>query len=167
MNTTPTNKDSKMKTLTTSQPKLYCENVHPFFDVECHLWGSHDTCEALVGTDEIAHWSPNALTDLGDRLVARNDDPDSSHAAAARDFDIPQGLRGMKVDIMEVAIGYSRWMTCRSIAEAIYGPGPYTYEEAVGINKVQTVALNLYREGHLSRRTGPTGVLEYAVKGTI
>lgn len=107
---------------------------------------------------------PTALAEHGDRLVARNDDPDSSHAAAARDFDIPQGLRGMKVDIYDALLG-AGWQTCRQIAEAIYGSGPYTYEEAVGLNKVQTVALNLWREGHIDRRHGPDGRLEYAQKG--
>ena len=109
---------------------------------------------------------PNALADFSDRLAARNDDPESSHAAAGRDFDIPQGLRGMKVDIYEALFNNVRWMTCRQLAEAIYGPGPYTYEEAVGINKVQTVALNLWRQGTIARRYGNTGVLEYALDGS-
>lgn len=165
MTNTDQNQGQNMK-----QNTLYCENIHPIYGVECHNWGPHDNCESYIGTDEIVHWSPNSLTDFGDRLVARTDDPSSSHDAAARDFDIPQGLRGMKVDILEALADTTKWLTCRQIAEAIYGPGPYTYEEAVGINKVQTVALNLWREGFVERTQGHNnvhGVLTYASKGTI
>lgn len=43
------------------------------------------------------------------------------------------------------------WVSCRGIISDVFGDGPYTYEEAVALNKVQTAALELYSRGHLER----------------
>ena len=102
-----------------------------------------------------------------DLFTARATDPISSHESAARGFDQPEGglaLRRAVLDVLAKAEG--RWLTCRQIIEAIYGPGPYTYRQAVGLNKVQTVALHLWRAGMIERRIPAPGArLEYRRDG--
>jgi hypothetical protein len=91
-------------------------------------------------------------------LRARADDPTSSHEAAARDFDIkPSGLALRRQILDALAWADGEWLTCRDLIEIIYGPEPYTYAEAVALNKVQTVALGLWRSGMIERHDPGNG----------
>ena len=96
-------------------------------------------------------------------LHARHDDPQSSHEAAKRDFDIAGGGGRMADRIIDVLWLRDEWLTCRDIRIAIYGPGPYTEKQALSMNKIQTVALNLWRQHKIVRRdVGIAGhVIEY------
>ena len=152
----------------------YCNEPHPTEKgVTCGAWGKHRThlgYKPVRGQICPVRWVTTALAAYSDELRARDTDPISSHEHAARDFGIPQRLKGMRADIMgalfdrAVSSPDHPWMSCRQIAEAIYGPGPYTYDECVGINKVQTAALKLYREGVVSR--AHERVIVYSVGGT-
>lgn len=156
------------KIKTSDYYSLCCDAEHPVLDgIVCEEWGEHTRHR----NGSFSWNDPTALAEFED-LRARDTDPYGSHAAAARDFDIPQGAKGMKKDILEVLIAQEAmhpdqpWLTCREIAEVIYGPGPYTYDQAVGINKVQTIALKLYREGLLNRQERFDNRLRYSIGGS-
>lgn len=102
---------------------------------------------------------------------ARNTDPESSHRAAARAFDsgtlaaeILEALEPGHPDWLRTPPGGAIWASCREIISIIWGDGPYTYEEAVKLNKVQTVALKLHRAGYLERRELEGSEIEYRRK---
>lgn len=136
-----------------TQPNLMgeveCGHHHPRLDgVTCDLFGPHTKHEGAHEGHRLA-WEPTGLIDF-DSLQARSTDPASSHEAAARDFGIPGGVKGMARDIL-MNVG-DEWVTVADLEYAIFGPGPYSRDEAVGLNKVSTVALKLHREGLLDRR---------------
>jgi hypothetical protein len=139
-----------------------CGAIHPYYDEPCwrrpHAQGKH---VAKYQGKAIQWADPTALANHPS-LSARTTDPSSSHSAAARGFGIPKGVKGMSRDIL-TQVGF-QWMTCREIVEAVFGNGPYTYDEAVGLNKVQTLCLKLYREGFLERRDIDGELLAYRRK---
>ncbi len=45
----------------------------------------------------------------------------------------------------------THWVTCDDIIALIFGAGPYDLKTAKKLNKVQTMALKLYRRGVLER----------------
>jgi hypothetical protein len=145
--------------MTTATITDTCTAVHPYFEVQCvrpaHPAGKHIATAYGKGYQ----WGePSALVNHPD-LAARKTNPASSHQAAQRGFGIPRGVKGMSRDIL-THVGLS-WMTCREIGEAIFGLGPYTYDEAVGLNKVNTICLKLYREGFMERREVVDELLSY------
>lgn len=85
----------------------------------------------------------------GVEFNARATDPASSHEAAGRAFDTPARLPDRIAGVLARRAG--EWFTSREIIDLVFGPGPYTYAEAVALNKVQTVCLQLHRAGHLLR----------------
>lgn len=149
-----------------------CDAVHPvLLSVTCHLRGPHKEHSGFLLLDERGHvtlcptaggrewpvnWTPTALADYP-QYAARASDPQSSHEFADRDF----GATGLAADVL--AAVDLKWRNCRQLATGIFGPGPYTYDEAVRLNKVQTVALKLWRQGLLDRREH--GTLQYRKKG--
>lgn len=132
-----------------------CEMPHPTIEVVvCQRNFDHDGDHMARHRGHTHVWQ---ISQLG--LFARSSDPESSHRAASRGFDVQKGLGGFAREIFAAAS--SNWMTCRELIDAIFGSGPYTYEEAVSINKVQTYALKLHREGHLERRDPDGEPIQY------
>jgi hypothetical protein len=132
-----------------------CTDFHPTLEVSCQRHGEHSTHSGTFKGREVA-WKPNRL---GLALAARDLDPESSHKAASRDFDIQGGVTGLARDIL-THIGPD-WMTGREIVRSVFGPGPYTYDQAVSLNKVQTVCLNLHRSGQLDRSATARQTIAY------
>jgi hypothetical protein len=105
----------------------------------------------------------------GDELAARRTDPVSSHEAAKNHF----GAKGLDKDILAVFARpeyRDRWLTCDDLIRAIFGDGPYDLKTAKRLNKVQTIALKLYRRGLLRRlepAPGSGDVLRYKLREDI
>jgi hypothetical protein len=133
-----------------------CRAPHPTLDLACQNFADHEgrhNAAWKVGRDGFGHTFWESIPPL----QARHTDPDSSKKAAARDFDIPGGRVTMATSIAVALAACDDWMTCREIAEAIWGEGPYTYEQAVAMNKVQTICLALWRQGLIERQDAIAG----------
>lgn len=132
-----------------------CGATHPARHVTCSRPAFHSGQHAAL--DPIRGWrSWSTIWHADVDMHARAGDPESSHEAAKRDFGAPGHLAGAILEHLE-----DEWATCRQLAELVFGMGPYTYEQAVGINKIHTAALELHRKGLLERDEPAAGPIRY------
>ena len=67
---------------------------------------------------------------------------------------------------IEITLAANRgvWLSCYQMVLEIFGPGPYSYEAAVALNKIQSWAKKLWEEGRIERATYlEDGLLRYRV----
>jgi len=138
----------------------------------CAICGNHHNIYGRIVCREcdplFANYNSNWPL-AGAELAARRTDPVSSHEAAKNHF----GAKGLAASILSVFTrpGYrDRWLSCDDLIRAIFGDGPYDLKTAKRLNKVQTIALKLYRRGVLRRlepAPGSGDVLRYKLREDI
>lgn len=131
----------------------YCSQPHPELDLTCRSDEGHRTVHIAFYGDDAVTWGEPQIPVIEAKPKARRTDPQSSHEAAARNWDVPSAatLLGRVWMVLEMGTRGETWMTATEVERAYvetYGPPEVTSNRGF---QAQDKLLTLHRQGSAHR----------------